>query len=128
MATERNGRAAAAAKHGERGAIAIMIAVAIVVMFSFAVLGLDMAIVMTTKTQLQNAADAAALAGASGLATGSQAEARDRAIGIAGNNRAVRTTQQPVVLATRRSLVLAPEWGCSQAHFVAGDDARQMPR
>jgi PmbA protein len=28
------------------------------------------------------------------------------------------TTQQPVVLATRQSLVLAPEWRCSQAHFV----------
>jgi PmbA protein len=30
----------------------------------------------------------------------------------------ISTTQQPVVLATRQSLVLAPEWGCSQAHFV----------
>jgi predicted Zn-dependent protease len=28
------------------------------------------------------------------------------------------TTRQPVVLATRQSVVLAPEWGCSQAHFV----------
>ena len=40
----------------------------------------------------------------------------------------ISTTQQPVVLATRRSLVLAPEWRCSQAHFVTGDKARQMPR
>jgi TldD protein len=31
----------------------------------------------------------------------------------------VSTTQQPVWLATRQSLVLAPEWRCSQAHFVA---------
>jgi predicted Zn-dependent protease len=30
----------------------------------------------------------------------------------------VSTTQQPVVLATRQSLVLAPEWRCSHAHFV----------
>jgi TldD protein len=30
----------------------------------------------------------------------------------------ISTTQQPVVLATRQSLVLAPEWRCSQAHFV----------
>lgn len=29
------------------------------------------------------------------------------------------TTRQPVVLATRHSLVLAPEWRCSQAHFAA---------
>jgi TldD protein len=28
------------------------------------------------------------------------------------------TTRQPVVLATRQSLVLAPEWQCSQAHFT----------
>ena len=31
------------------------------------------------------------------------------------------TTQQPVVLATRQSLVLAPEWRCSQAHFATRD-------
>jgi PmbA protein len=31
----------------------------------------------------------------------------------------ISTTQQPVVLATRQSLVRAPEWRCSQAHFVA---------
>jgi PmbA protein len=30
----------------------------------------------------------------------------------------ISTTQQSVVLATRQSLVLAPEWRCSQAHFV----------
>ena len=30
----------------------------------------------------------------------------------------ISTTQQPVVLATRQSLVLAPEWRCSQAHFA----------
>ena len=30
----------------------------------------------------------------------------------------ISTTQQPVVLATRQSLVLAPEWRCRQAHVV----------
>ena len=30
----------------------------------------------------------------------------------------ISTTQQPVVLATRQSLVLAPEWRCSQARLV----------
>jgi hypothetical protein len=29
-----------------------------------------------------------------------------------------------VVLATRQSLILAPEWGCSQAHFATGDHTR----
>jgi hypothetical protein len=30
-----------------------------------------------------------------------------------------------VALATRQSLVLAPEWRCSQAHFVAGDHTQK---
>jgi predicted Zn-dependent protease len=37
----------------------------------------------------------------------------------------ISTTQQPVVLATRQSLVLAPEWRCSQARFVSGDQAHK---
>jgi len=37
----------------------------------------------------------------------------------------ISMTQQPVVLATRQSLVLAPEWRCSQAHFVAADHAHK---
>jgi len=37
----------------------------------------------------------------------------------------ISTTQQPVMLATRQSLVLAPEWRCSQAHFVAADHAHK---
>jgi PmbA protein len=36
----------------------------------------------------------------------------------------ISTTRQPVVLATRQSLILAPEWGCSQAHFATGDHTR----
>jgi predicted Zn-dependent protease len=34
----------------------------------------------------------------------------------------ISTTQQSVVLATRRSLVIAPEWQCSQAHFEGVSD------
>src|SRR5437870_1659308 len=37
----------------------------------------------------------------------------------------ISMTQQPVVLGTRQSLVLAPEWRCSQAHFVAADHAHK---
>jgi TldD protein len=36
----------------------------------------------------------------------------------------ISTTRQPVVLATRQSLVLAPEWRCSQAHLATGDHAQ----
>jgi TldD protein len=37
----------------------------------------------------------------------------------------ISTTRQPVVLATRQSLVLAPEWCCSQAHFSPADHTSQ---
>jgi PmbA protein len=37
----------------------------------------------------------------------------------------ISTTRQPVVLATRQSLVLAPEWECSQAHFTPADSTQQ---
>jgi hypothetical protein len=64
-----------------------MTAVALVVMFAFAALTIDGAELMTTRNQLQAAADAAALAGASGLIQGNQTTATDR-IAIAGQNQA----------------------------------------
>ena len=33
----------------------------------------------------------------------------------------IKPPEQPVLLATRQSLVLAPEWRCSQARFVSRD-------
>jgi PmbA protein len=38
----------------------------------------------------------------------------------------ISTTQQPVVLATRQSLILAPEWRCSRARFATEGPAQQM--
>lgn len=82
----------------EHGATMIMVAVSLVVIFAFAVLAIDISLIQLAKNQLQNAADAAALAGAIGY------ESSDRnpdaavtaAIEIAGLNRAVQVTQQPV--------------------------------
>ena len=51
----------------ERGGAMIMVAVALFATFAFAVLAIDAPILMVSRTQLQSAADAAALAGASGL-------------------------------------------------------------
>jgi Flp pilus assembly protein TadG len=79
-----------------RGNVLIMGAVAIVGLFAFAVLAIDGAMLLTTRNQLQAAADAAALAGASGLAEGSQTTATDRAIQFASFNRAVQDVRQPV--------------------------------
>jgi Flp pilus assembly protein TadG len=82
----------------ERGSILIMAAISMVVLFAFAVLAIDGSMLMTTKNQLQAAADAAALAGASGLLNGSEAEAIDRAINFASYNNAVQDISRPVVI------------------------------
>lgn len=81
-----------------RGSIMIMTAVAMAALFAFAALAIDGAILMTTKNQLQAAADAAALAGASGLATGSQATAIERAIAFSSYNVAVQDVRRAVTI------------------------------
>src|SRR5512139_292943 len=82
----------------QRGSVLIMLCFVLVVMFAFAVIAVDGAILMASKTELQSAADAAALAGASGLLTGSPDEAVQRAIDFAGFNRAVEQNHTPVVI------------------------------
>jgi hypothetical protein len=79
----------------------ITMAVSIVALFSFAIVAIDGAILMTTKTQLQNAADAACLACASGLGIDGTVdermdEAMDRAIAFALYNDAVENVLSPV--------------------------------
>jgi len=86
------------ASWNQRGSALIMVTVGIVAMFAFAVLAIDGAILMTTKNQLQSAADAAALAGASGLLVGSQADAVDRAVEFAAYNDAYQSTRSSVVI------------------------------
>jgi Flp pilus assembly protein TadG len=84
----------------EKGVSMIMVAIAIVVIFGFAVAAIDLSMIQLAKTQLQNAADAAALAGAMVLFTssGDQAVATAEAIRIAGLNEAVQDIQRPVVI------------------------------
>jgi len=81
-----------------RGSMIVMLCFVIVVMFAFAVIAIDGAILMASKTELQAAADAAALAGASGLLTGSQDEAVLRAITFSAFNEAVEEDHTPVVI------------------------------
>ena len=87
-------------RQNQRGATMIMVAVAMVVLLGFAVLAIDLSLLQLSKTQLQNAADAAALAGAIqfGISDGDQAAAATEAIRLAALNRAIQTTQQPVVI------------------------------
>jgi Flp pilus assembly protein TadG len=82
----------------KRGSVLVSVAVAILALFAFAVLAIDGALLLTTRTQLHNAADAAALAGASGLLEGSEGTATQRAIDFASYNTAVQETRVPVLI------------------------------
>jgi len=84
----------------EKGASMIMVAVALVMIFAFAVLAIDLSLIQLAKTQLQNAADAAALAGVVILFTsgGDQAAATAEAIRVAGLNVAVQDIQRSVII------------------------------
>jgi Flp pilus assembly protein TadG len=87
--------------HGERGAILIWVAVLLIVILAFISLGVDGAKLMATRTQLQNAADAGALAGASMFdpATGKivEADAIEKAQQVAGLNKAFIGTSELLI-------------------------------
>lgn len=84
----------------KKGASIIMVAIAMVMIFGFAVLTIDMSMVQLAKVQLQNAADAAALAGAMGLASSAldQAVATAEAMKVCSLNVAVQDIQRPVII------------------------------
>jgi Flp pilus assembly protein TadG len=54
--------------HREAGVVAVLVAIFLVVLFGFAALAIDMGRAFVVRNELQNAADAGALAGACGLA------------------------------------------------------------
>jgi Flp pilus assembly protein TadG len=86
----------------EKGATMIMVAISTVMIFGFAVIAIDLSLIQLAKTQLQNAADAAALAGAMAQAIGgNDATVKAEAIRIAGLNVAVQDTQRTVVIFDR---------------------------
>jgi hypothetical protein len=78
----------------------IMVTIAIILIFAFAVAAIDLALIMLAKTQLQNAADAAAIAGALAytLSAGDYDIAEAEAIRIAGLNVAIQDSTQPPVI------------------------------
>lgn len=107
----------------ERGVVIIWTALFMLVMLGFVAIGIDVAKVMATQSQLQNAADAAALAGASAvnLATGrvrpdsavmraQETAARNKAfvgaptsVTLAGGDIVVDTDLNTVKVTTRRN-------------------------
>jgi Flp pilus assembly protein TadG len=86
---------------GEHGSILIWVALFMLLMLGFVALGVDGAKLMATRTQLQNAADAAALAGASAVnySTGliDQARAEPLARAASANNKAFIGGPSPVL-------------------------------
>lgn len=85
----------------ERGIAMIYVTMFLLSSLWFVSLAVDMGKLMTTRTELQQAADAAALAGASAIdSTGRvlQAVARVRATETAARNTALRETAEPVVI------------------------------
>ena len=77
------------AKHHQRGAIAIMFALSLVVLFACMGIALDLGRLYVVRTELQNAADAAALAGAKDLnqTLAGVTQAVATADAVAGQNR-----------------------------------------
>jgi hypothetical protein len=80
----------------ERGNILVFATLAMVSMIGFAALSIDVGTMLSARNQLQAAADAGALSGATGLLS-SQAEATTRAITTVSRNNCMR---QPVVITT----------------------------
>jgi hypothetical protein len=93
----------------ERGATLVMVGGAMAMVFGFAALAVDGAILMVTRTQLSNAADAAALAGATALIGGDQAEAVNRAVQFAGLNTAFEQKQTAVEITPNDITFPAPD-------------------
>lgn len=86
----------------DAGIAIIYVAVFLLVSLWFVSLAIDMGKLMATRTELQNAADAAALAGASAIdpETGEivQDEARSRAAAVAAENKAFEGNPTPVII------------------------------
>jgi len=83
----------------QRGATLIVVAISMVVIFGFAVLAIDVSMMLLARTQLKNAADSAALAGAMALALYDNPDsATSAAKKFAALNVAVQESLSPVLI------------------------------
>jgi hypothetical protein len=86
----------------ERGVIIIWVAFFMLLMLGFVAIGIDVAKLMATRTELQNAADAAALAGASAIDFTKGTIKPDTALAyaqaVAAANRAFKNGEESIVL------------------------------
>ena len=103
-------------RQSERGVVIIWTAFFLIVMLGFVALGIDVAKLAATRTQLQNAADAAALAGASALDLTSGTIMPDtatvRAQAVAAMNEAFVGGPKSIVLSAGDISFPTPNTGC----------------
>lgn len=72
--------------HGQRGVVLILFALLLVILLGLAAFAIDAARINLTKIELQNAADAAALAGVRKYSTSDSTAAKNEAIHLATRN------------------------------------------
>lgn len=72
--------------HGQRGVVLILFALLLVILLGFAAFAIDAARINLAKAELQNAADAAALAGVRKYFTSDSTAAKNEAIHLATRN------------------------------------------
>jgi Flp pilus assembly protein TadG len=96
----------------KRGAVAVLTVVMLVVLIGFASLTIDVGVMFNTRAELQNTADAAALAGAQMLPDG--AAARQTAVEYANRN----SSRHGIVVAN--SDVVLGHWDAAAAVFTPG--------
>ena len=89
-------------RHRERGVVIVWYALFLMLLLSFVAVGIDLAKLLATRTQLRNAADAAALAGASAMNPETGVIVPDAAIAraqqTASMNKAFVDGEAPIVL------------------------------
>src|SRR3989442_7358392 len=100
-------------RRNQRGVIIIWMVVFLLIILGFVALGMDGAKLMTTRSQLQNAADAAALAGATNTMnplTGTLVDGlvKDHVAQTGLQNRAYTNSAVPVVIDTTNDVTIDP--------------------
>jgi Flp pilus assembly protein TadG len=112
--------------NNEKGVALILVAVSVVVLFGMGALAIDVGHLYNVKNQLQSAADAAALAGATEMTGATLADMTDSAFDAAD-----RIARRNVADVSRYGrpipVILAPEtssWGRNGDSFISTDRPR----
>ena len=105
-----------------RGAVAVLVVISLVLVLGMAALAIDVGYIYNRRTEMQNAVDAGALAGATGLHY-SNSEARARAIASAGSN-----YLGPEAVAVHSGDVQVGNWHWQSKSFTPIDESVESER